>query len=68
MLFELENNLCEKYSALTPFAIDEQKYTDVIELYANVITMNRRKIKYKPRYNKQGKRIIRRPAQNDNWF
>lgn len=61
-------SLCKEFPALTPFDIDDKPYHDVIVLFGEVRTMQKRIKKYnKKHYTKDGKKIIRRPA-SDNWF
>lgn len=69
MLFLISHQLCKEYPALSPFAVDEQRYCDVIGLYADVIGLNMEinKTREAPKKRPQKDEIIRRPA-GDNWF
>lgn len=69
LLFQINYNLCKIFPAFTPFAIDCEKYHNVIMLYADV---RREQIRQKRLENKRtkivkGKRVERRRA-SDNWF
>ena len=35
-LFTMSHNLCKEYPALSPFAVDDMGYGDVVDLYADV--------------------------------
>ena len=35
-LFTMSHNLCKEYPALSPFAVDDMGYGDVVDLYVDV--------------------------------
>lgn len=61
-LFVLEYNLTKEFPALSPFDIEESAFEEIIELYADVRTVQIRAEK-----ENDPDRVIRRPAGN-NWF
>lgn len=72
VFFELEDNLCVKYPALTPFIVRREKFGEVVKL---VNRINARKLAEKGVQktdqvwiDSKGNTHIRRPAQNDNWY
>jgi len=58
----MTNNLCEIYPSLNPFILRKERAREVFILISRY-----RKFSKKKKKNKNGKRIIRRPA-SDNWF
>ena len=72
LFFELEDNLCSRYSGLTPFAVRKEK---VGEVFLLVKRINRKRLREQGvehtdqviRY-KNGDVHIRRRATNDNWY
>ena len=72
VFFDLEDNLCVKYPALTPFAVRREKFGEVVKLVQRIKAKNRVKQGIKNtdqviRYA-NGDVHIRRPAQNDDWY
>ena len=76
LFFELEDNLCQRYSALTPFIVRREKVGEVFLLVRRVNALNRRKngLQSKPIsgekvwIDSKGNKHIRRKAMNDNWY
>ena len=66
MLFVLESQLCEKYHALSPFDVEQRKYIEIIDLYADVRRMQMREEKVQ-KILSDPNRVIRRKA-DDSWF
>ena len=70
--FELEDNLCQRYSSLNPFIVRREK---VGEVFLLVLRINRMKQREKGIQkgdqvwiDKKGDTHIRRKAQNDDWY
>ena len=70
--FDLEDNLCQRYPALTPFAVRKEKVGEVLLLVKRI---NRKSIREKGILHtdkawtdKRGNIHIRRKAKNDNWY
>jgi hypothetical protein len=63
VLFEMEMNLCERFTSMTPLTLRREKAREVFLLLNRFNRYHRKK----KREMKNGKRIIRRPA-GDNWF
>ena len=72
MFFDLEDNLCQRYTALTPFAVRREKFGEVVLLVNRINKKNLRekgvKNTDKVWTDKRGNVHIRRPAMNDNWY
>ena len=70
--FELEDNLCKRYTALNPFIVRREKVGEVLLLVKRINTQNRRKngIKNDDKVwiDKKGNRHIRRKALKDDWW
>lgn len=71
--FELEDNLCQRYSALNPFIVRHEKVGEVLLLVRRINTQNRRKNGItrdvdKVWIDKNGNRHIRRKATKDDWW
>ena len=60
-LFEINDSLCKAYPSLSPFDVDEKRFVDVINLYIDVIKMQKRE-----KARNDPNRVIRRPATD--WF
>jgi hypothetical protein len=56
-------NLCDKFVALSPFTVRRERFHDVLLTYSRLANHAK---KEKKKTTKSG--IIRRPAQNDDWF
>jgi len=70
--FDLEDNLCQRYTALTPFIVRREKVGEVILLVKRI---NRKNLREKGIHHtdkvwtdSKGNVHIRRQAKNDNWF
>ena len=72
MFFELEENLCTRYPALSPFQIRREKIGEFILLVNRVNKKERTKAGAKKgekvSRDKKGNIHIRREATNDNWY
>ena len=70
--FDLEENLCQRYTALTPFIVRREKVGEVILLVKRINRKNQREkgIRNTDKVwtDSKGNLHIRRKAQNDNWF
>ncbi len=70
--FDLEDNLCQRYTALTPFSVRKEKIGEVLLLVTRINRKNLREkgIQHTDKVwtDKHGNVHIRRKAQNDNWF
>lgn len=67
-LFQMGHNLCTIYS-ISPFDIDGRRFSEVVELYADVRRMQIREEKNTIQIEKGGRtqKVIRVPAP-DTWF
>lgn len=72
IFFELEDNLCHRYSGLNPFIVRREKVGEVFLLVKRINRMNQAKkgIKRDDKVwiDSKGNTHIRRKAQNDNWY
>jgi hypothetical protein len=72
MFYTLADNLCQKYTALTPFVVRREKFGEVIKLLQWINSKARKEQGIRPKdstwKDKQGNLHIRRPAMNDNWY
>ena len=73
MLFNLTDQLCIRYSSLTPFIIRKEKWSEVMLLIQRIKTSNKKKSlksgSGEMRYvQANGDVIIRKPAKNDDWY
>ena len=72
VFFELEDNLCMRYTALTPFAVRREKVGEVFLLVKRITARKWREQGYKPHdkvyIDSKGNKHIRRKATNDNWY
>lgn len=70
--FELEDNLCKRYSGLNPFEIRREKVGEVFLLVKRINRQNRAKkgIKNDDQiyYDSKGNKHIRRKATKDDWW
>ena len=70
--FELEDNLCHRYSALNPFVVRREKVGEVLLLVRRINAQNRRKNGIrkddKVWIDKKGNKHIRRKATKDDWW
>lgn len=61
----MSHNLCKEYPALSPFEVDDMSYSDVIDLYSDIRTMQISDNK-KSKKKETGKKIYV-PA-GDDWY
>lgn len=61
MLFEISHQISKEYGAVTPLQLDQEKYVDVIDLYADI-----RRTQIREKRLSDPNRVIRRPATS--WF
>lgn len=59
--------LSERFQALTPIAIRQERASEIFLLMERLGGYIERQKKAAPKINKQGHRVIRRPA-GDDWF
>lgn len=59
--------LSERFTSLTPIRIRQERASEIFILMERLGDYIQRQKKAAPKINKQGKRVIRRPA-GDNWF
>lgn len=68
----MEDNLCKRYTALTPFILRREKSGEVFLLVRRINASNERAngIGKKDTVwtDSKGTRHIRRPATNDDWY
>lgn len=65
MFFEINTNLCEKYSGLDPIKLLDYPAEDVFDLINGLVSYNERTRSKDNTANKNG--VIRKKAGN-NWF
>ena len=72
LFFDLEDNLCQRYPALTPFIVRREKFGEVVKLLQRITNRHRREKGAqktdKVWTDKRGNTHIRREAKNDNWY
>lgn len=72
LFFELEENLCKRYPALTPFVVRREKFGEVVKLLNRINAHNRKETGAKNTdavwKDSKGNTHIRRQAKNDNWY
>ena len=72
VFYELADNLCQKYPALTPFIVRREKFGEVVRLVVWINSKNLRKQGVqntdKVWKDANGNTHIRRQAKNDNWW
>ncbi len=72
IFFELEDNLCQRYTSLNPFVIRREKVGEVFLLVKRLNRLNQAKKGIrsddKVWIDNKGNRHIRRKAQNDDWY
>ena len=70
--FDLEDNLCQRYTALTPFIVRREKFGEVALLVKRINNKNLRDKGIKANdqvwTDHKGNVHIRREAKNDNWY
>lgn len=72
VFFELEDNLCKRYTGLNPFVIRREKVGEVFLLIKRINRQNQRKKGIRRDdsvwIDKKGNTHIRREAKNDDWW
>lgn len=72
LFFELEDNLCQRYTSLNPFIVRREKVGEVFLLIKRLNRLNQAKKGIrsddKVWIDKKGNKHIRRKAQNDDWY
>lgn len=72
VFYELADNLCQKYPALTPFIVRREKFGEVIRLVVWINSTNLKKQGVgstdKVWKDAKGNTHIRRQAKNDSWY
>lgn len=72
VFFDLEDNLCQRYTALTPFIVRREKFGEVVKLLHRINARHMREkgvMKNDKMWkDKRGNIHIRREAKNDNWY
>lgn len=72
VFYELADNLCQRYTALTPFIVRREKFGEVIRLVTWINSKNLKKQGAKSTdqvwMDSKGNTHIRREAKNDNWY
>lgn len=72
LFFDLEDNLCQRYTSLNPFQIRKEKVSEVFLLVKRINRKNQREkgIKRDDRVyiDSKGNTHIRRKAMNDDWY
>jgi hypothetical protein len=69
-MFDLNVTLCDRFPALDPFKVRQQRFHDVLLIFARL----KDRVKRTPAHNNGGQttaggeQIIRRPAANDDWY
>ena len=72
LFFDLEDNLCQRYSGLNPFDIRREKVSEVFLLVKRINRKNQREKGIrnddKVWIDANGDTHIRRKARNDDWY
>jgi hypothetical protein len=72
LFYDLADNLCNKYPALTPFIVRREKFGEVIDLMGWIYNKDKKQLGAKSSdkvwKDKRGNVHIRREAKNDDWF
>jgi hypothetical protein len=72
LFFELEDNLCKRYTSLNPFIVRREKFGEVVLLVRRINGENKRKQGIRKDdtvyYDAKGNKHIRRKALNDDWW
>jgi len=64
-------NLCDRFPSLNPFAVRRERFHDVILIFIRQIEKNHRSGKTNREQEfttKGGQKVIRREANNDDWY
>ena len=67
ILFDMNTNLCDRFPALDPFRVREQRFHDVLLIFRR-LTVQSKNNKNNGGGVMQKNGVIRRPAQNDDWY
>ena len=67
ILFDMNTNLCDRFPALDPFRVREQRFHDVLLIFRR-LTAQSKNNKNNGGGVMQKNGVIRRPAQNDDWY
>lgn len=74
ILFDLNTNLCDRFTALTPFQVRRESFHEVLMIYVRLVLQNERRDPMKKELKKQPEGsfvlgdTIFVPAQNDDWW
>ncbi|MFQ9923790.1 MAG: hypothetical protein ACLRVU_09760 [Beduini sp.] len=73
MLFNLTDQLCTRYSSLNPFIIRKEKWSEVMLLIQRIKKSSKRQSNQvasgeSRKVLANGDVIIRRPANNNDWY
>lgn len=72
MFFDMNETLCQRYQALTPFIVRRERFGEVILLVKRINEKSYREKGGRKgdvvTYDKKGNKHIRREAKNDNWY
>lgn len=70
LMFNLTDQLCDRYNSLNPFMIRREKASEVFLLINRIKQTANKKVKSDEQifYDDKGNRIIRRKAKNDDWY
>lgn len=72
LFYDLADNLCKRYTALTPFTVRREKFGEVVNLLGWIYNKDKSQLGAKPAdsvwKDKRGNIHIRRKATNDDWF
>lgn len=68
ILFDMNVNMCERFPALDPFRVREQRFHDVLLIFRRLNNKHKKGDKDNPpgSYVKNG--VLYRPAQKDDWW
>ena len=65
VFFDLNINLCDRFTGLDPFTVRKQRFHDVMLIFRRLAERNKKKRKTEG-YTKSG--VTYRPAKNDDWY
>jgi hypothetical protein len=74
ILFDLNTNLCDRFTALTPFSVRREAFHEVLSIYIRMVYQNERKKPENKALSKAPKGsfvigdTLYKPAQNDDWW
>lgn len=67
VLFELNVNMCNRFTGLDPFRVRAQRFHDVLLIFRRLNGQQKNK-KRKDGGVVMKNGVIRRPAKNDDWY